>query len=111
CFWLLRQRVQDMMGSKECQEFTFAKTCRRQLPSQFSILKALALSIIHQWRFEILAQRFHIALDSARGTTGAYREVLDGRAAARTNLFVELLQTRQGAHMYTRCIIGLLALH
>jgi hypothetical protein len=54
---------------------------------------------------------YYIALDGARGTIGAYRQVLDGRAAARANLFVELLQARQGAHMYMRHIIGLLALH
>src|SRR5437016_11162570 len=70
-----------------------------------------ALSVIYQWRFEISAQRFYITLDGARGTAGAYRHLLDGRAAARANLFVKLLQARQGAHMYTRCVIGLLALH
>src|ERR1043166_10111792 len=100
-----------MMGGKECQQFAFTKTCRRQLLSRFGVAQALALSVIHQWRFEILAQRFYIALDGARGTTSAYRQVLDGRATARTNLFVKLLQTRQGAQMYTRCVIGLLALH
>src|SRR6266852_2040096 len=100
-----------MMGGKERQEFAFTKTCRRQLPSWFGIAKAFALSVIHQWRFEISAQRSYIALDGARGTTGTYRQILDGRAAARANRFVELLQARQGAHMYTWCVIGLLALH
>src|SRR5215831_6713543 len=100
-----------MMGGKERQQFAFTKTGRRQLPSRFGIAKALALSVIHQWRFEILAQRFYIALDGARGTTGAYRQILEGRAAARANFFVELLQARQGAQMYTRFVIGLLALH
>ena len=103
--------MSSMMGSEERQQFAFTKTCRRQLPSWFGIAKALAVSVIHQWRFEISAQRFYIALDGARGTAGAYRQILDGRAAARANLFVELSQARQGAHMYTRCVIGLLALH
>src|SRR5438093_13761095 len=103
--------MNDMMGGKERQQFAFTKPCRRQLPPRLGIAKALVLTVIYQWRFEISAQRFYIALDGARGTTGADRQILDGRAAARTNLFVKLLQARQGAQMYTRCVIGLLARH
>ena len=54
---------------------------------------------------------YYIAPDGARSALGACRQILDGRAAARANYFVKPLQARQGAHMYTRCFIGLLALH
>src|SRR5215831_7091057 len=99
-----------MMGGKERQQFAFTKTCRWQLPSRFSIAKALAPSVIHQRRFEIFAQRFDIALDGARGALSAYRQILNGQAATRANLFVQLLQACQGAYIGTRCVIGLLAL-
>jgi hypothetical protein len=100
-----------MMGGKERQQFAFTKPCWRQLPSGLGIAKALVLSVIYQWRLESFAQRFHIALDGPRSITGADRQVLDGRATARTNLDMELVQASQGTHVHARQVVCWVEVH